>query len=297
LRSRDQSAASQLPVMALNRSRLATRGFRIVTSTQCRPGQDPEHPTGGTARALTGRNAPAALYIHECARYAGSPSSAGAVTLRQMPKRRDSIDVMIDAHVWMRRQEARASMSDPTDLYPFIFETARAMMFVDGENLAIRYGDMASVSTPPNPYGGFWHMPNVAVWAQALSPPRNSLSGTRIVRRYYYTAVQGDEPKQDEVIRWIKDRGFEAPRVFKKEKGRASKQVDISLAIDMLTHAARKHYDIAVLVAGDADYVPLVRAVKAEGARVHVWFVSSGLSDKLRVEADHFVNLDGYFSL
>jgi uncharacterized LabA/DUF88 family protein len=60
----------------------------------------------------------------------------------------------------------------------------------------------------------------------------------------------------------------------------------------MLTHAARKHYDIAVLVEGDEDYVPLVRAVKGEGARVHVWFLSDGLSPQLRHEADYFVDLD-----
>jgi uncharacterized LabA/DUF88 family protein len=65
----------------------------------------------------------------------------------------------------------------------------------------------------------------------------------------------------------------------------------------MLTHASRKHYDIAVLVAGDADYVPLVRAVKSEGPRVHVWFVSNGLSPVLRREADYFVNIDGYFGV
>jgi hypothetical protein len=30
-----------------------------------------------------------------------------------------------------------------TDLYPFVIEGARAMVFVDGENLAIRYGGHA----------------------------------------------------------------------------------------------------------------------------------------------------------
>jgi uncharacterized LabA/DUF88 family protein len=57
------------------------------------------------------------------------------------------------------------------------------------------------------------------------------------------------------------------------------------------------NYDVAILVAGDGDYVPLVRAVKGEGARVHVWAFSSGLSPKLKMEADHFVALDQFFSL
>lgn len=32
--------------------------------------------------------------------------------------------------------------------------------------------------------------------------------------------------------------------------------------------AGRKYYDIAVLVAGDEDFVPLVEAVQSEGRRV-----------------------------
>jgi len=59
----------------------------------------------------------------------------------------------------------------------------------------------------------------------------------------------------------------------------------------MLVGAARRHYDVAVLVARDEDYIPLVKAVPAEGARVHLWFVSNGLSPHLRREADHFASL------
>lgn len=87
--------------------------------------------------------------------------------------------------------------------------------------------------------------------------------------------------------------GIEAPRVFKKE-GDRSKGVDISLATDMLINATRKHYDIGVLVAGDGDYVPLVRAVQGDGARVIVWSVSSGLNPALVHAADDFADLDGW---
>jgi len=62
----------------------------------------------------------------------------------------------------------------------------------------------------------------------------------------------------------------------------------------MLLHATRKHYDVAVLVAGDEDYVPLVRAVQGEGARVYVWFTSDGLSPALHLAADYYVNLDEF---
>jgi uncharacterized LabA/DUF88 family protein len=59
----------------------------------------------------------------------------------------------------------------------------------------------------------------------------------------------------------------------------------------MLTHASRHNYEIAALVAGDEDYVPLVEAVKAEGRRVFVWFVEDGISEHLRTAADRYTDL------
>jgi len=180
-----------------------------------------------------------------------------------------------------------------TELYPFVIEGARTMVFVDGENLAIRYGNALKQSGGAAK-AGVAHLPGVAVWSQQLSPNSNTLSGTRVIRKYYYTSVQGDTSTVQNAEDWLKNQGFEAPRVFKKNKMKGSKQVDISLATDMLLYASRMHYQIAVLVAGDEDYVPLVRAVKAEGARVHIWFLQDGLSRQLRHEADYFVDLTEY---
>jgi len=114
------------------------------------------------------------------------------------------------------------------------------------------------------------------------------------MRKHYYTSVQGGTEAVQEVSDWLKQQDFESPRVFQKNKTKGSKRVDISLTTDMLIHASRRHYDIAVLVAGDEGYVPLVSAVKAEGARVHIWFLQDGLSPQLRYEADYFVDLNAF---
>jgi uncharacterized LabA/DUF88 family protein len=106
--------------------------------------------------------------------------------------------------------------------------------------------------------------------------------------------VVGDTQRLQEIEDKLKNLEIDSPRVFKKTKDRGSKQVDITLATDMLLHASHKHYDAAVLVAGDEDYVPLVEAVKREGARVYVWFVSSGISRALRMAADHYVDFDEF---
>jgi len=155
------------------------------------------------------------------------------------------------------------------------------MIFVDGENIAIRFGAERK-ERRAKAASGVVEMPDVYVWSPSLVREANPA----ILRRYYYTSVCGDVPKVRETAEALKQAGIEAPRVFKKTKERGSKRVDITLATDMLTHAHRKHYDVAILVAGDEDYVPLVEAVQREGALVHLWFLQNGLSPDLRLAAD-----------
>ena len=179
-------------------------------------------------------------------------------------------------------------------LYPWSAIHSRTMIFVDGENLAMCYGRMlGGVPAPANMTG--WYIPDVAVWSIQIDPGHHVNVTTDIVRKYYFTSVCGDENKRDETTDWLKEKGFEMPRVFRRDKERGSKQVDVSLSVAMLVGATRRHYDVAVLVAGDEDYIPLVKAVQAEGARVHLWFVSNGLSPRLRREVDYFACLDGCF--
>ncbi len=66
----------------------------------------------------------------------------------------------------------------------------------------------------------------------------------------------------------------------------------------MLSHASRKNHALAILIAGDADYVPLVKAVKVEGSRVYVWFFDEhyGLSRDLRMSADLYAEISILFS-
>jgi len=160
---------------------------------------------------------------------------------------------------------------------------ARIMIFIDGENLAIRYGAMLKGREPPKHVS---YERDIYVWSTRLQPTSHD-----VIRKYYYTSITGDADRITEIEDKLKSLGIEAPRVFKKTKDRGAKQVDISLATDMLTQAHRKNYDVAILVAGDQDYIPLIDAVMAEGARVVLWFVEDGLSDKLRSRADYYFDL------
>jgi uncharacterized LabA/DUF88 family protein len=72
--------------------------------------------------------------------------------------------------------------------------------------------------------------------------------------------VKADVDGVDDLKWKIRECGFN-PTVFKKQKEK-SKGVDITLAKDLLINSFFDNYQVAVLIAGDADYVPLVDEVK-----------------------------------
>ena len=177
----------------------------------------------------------------------------------------------------------------------------RWMLFVDGENLTARAQRVAKDAGVRLLEGRFYSR-DTFVWipywlaSSGMQVSRDNIplqaSG---VRAYYYASVVGDQQK----IRSVQEALFEmqfTPKVFKKPKNRPSKAVDITLATDMLGHAHRNDYDVAVLCAGDGDYVPLVEEVKRLGKGVRVaFFEGSGLSDELRLASDTVLYLDDLF--
>ncbi|MGI9074506.1 MAG: NYN domain-containing protein [Bryobacteraceae bacterium] len=92
--------------------------------------------------------------------------------------------------------------------------------------------------------------------------PNNELEIINVIRSTYYTSICGDLDKIRELEEKIWNVGMQ-PCVFKKTcREEKAKGVDIALTKDMLVHAFLDNFDIAVLVTGDGDYVPLVEEVK-----------------------------------
>jgi uncharacterized LabA/DUF88 family protein len=82
------------------------------------------------------------------------------------------------------------------------------------------------------------------------------------IRANYYTSLTGNDLKILSVKQALRALGFH-PEVFKKvRREEKAKGVDIALVKDFLSHAFLDNYDVAVLVAGDWDYVPLITEVK-----------------------------------
>lgn len=189
---------------------------------------------------------------------------------------------------------------------------ARGMLFVDGENFASRYQSKFKALKKEGEVflgdsgEGF---PFVKHKHQLVSAPRKKTrerhdiyvwsthianhirSKINLIRTHYYTSAYGDENFLSEIEDDLIRLQVEEAKVFKRDKKKGSKQVDISLTVDMLYHAQQGNYDVAILMAGDEDYVPLVEAVKREGRIVLLRFITDGLSDKLRKSVDHFYDV------
>lgn len=169
-------------------------------------------------------------------------------------------------------------------VYPRHLKPCKAMVFVDGENLAIRYKELLGEEKPLDRV--HWER-DVYVWAEELNIDHTGVLD--YTRHFYYTSVKGDDNKMLDTEIALKKIGIEDPRVFKRpsDPSRKSKAVDIQLTVEMLSHAYNKNYDVAILVAGDGDYVPLVKAVRDVGRRVFLWFFEESVSEGLEHVVDY----------
>lgn len=126
-------------------------------------------------------------------------------------------------------------------------------------------------------------------------------AGRKLIRTYYYNAMvrreDGEERYQAQQrffdnLRRVPYLDLRLGRLEKRGGAVVEKGIDVRVATDMLWQAHNNVYDTAVLVSGDADYVPAVEAVKAIGKHVEVAFPAQGRSLELRQTADRFISLD-----
>lgn len=73
---------------------------------------------------------------------------------------------------------------------------------------------------------------------------------------------------------------------------RRQKRVDGLIAVDMLVGTFTGLFEVAVLVAGDSDFVPVVNEVRRRGVMVVVAGVEGSLSPELREAADRVWIID-----
>lgn len=134
---------------------------------------------------------------------------------------------------------------------------SRVMVFIDYRNLMSKYNDGSMVA-------------DIFRLTQILVGNRD------LVGAYIFDGKipeKDREPKEQAALNELCSLGF---RLVTREamvwrNGRyEQKEVDVSLAVEMMEHALMNHFDVAIVVSGDRDYIPVIQKVQASGKRVEV---------------------------
>jgi len=190
----------------------------------------------------------------------------------------------------------------------------RVMLFIDGGYLRkniddrydaeINYGKFAEILTGQTSRGSVTAHMIRAYYYDAIASPKQlaTIKGLdEVAAKIVSDELYFKEKKQElyfDKIRLIDSFDVRLGRlVWVKNGDYRQKGVDSLIAIDMITKAYESQYDEAILIAGDADFVEIVKAVKSVGARVTGAYFQSSASKDLVDEFDRRIPLDGGLSL
>jgi len=113
-----------------------------------------------------------------------------------------------------------------------------------------------------------------------------------VIRKYWFGSCSGGTEKDNEYKSTLRKYHFE-PVIFHKSKQKEKeKQVDIALTRRILQHGYQKDFDIAVILAGDTDYLGVIDDIKRLGLNVFGTFFERGLSDEMKNSFEHFLKLE-----
>ncbi len=113
-----------------------------------------------------------------------------------------------------------------------------------------------------------------------------------IIRMYFYDAkVSSNDPNFSEQEKYFDSIADNYPfitvrlgKLVKSNKGFKQKGVDILMSIDALTKAYLDQYDVGIFVMGDADFKPLIEAVKDIGKKTMcIYYPPSSAKELTRV--------------
>jgi len=153
----------------------------------------------------------------------------------------------------------------------------------------------------------YWDCVGLYIALRATMPGSSlSLATIALDRATYYATTSHD--RIDDTRRLVHALGF-SPHVFKRmrpdDHARAMaaegitvvsrpKPLDILLATQVLEDASSNNFDRCILVASDADYVPLIEAVRRRGKQVWIVAIDAFVSAQsdLRIAGDRYVPWD-----
>ena len=118
-----------------------------------------------------------------------------------------------------------------------------------------------------------------------------SSAGRDLVRAYAYTGLDPDNENQRNFHDFLRRNGYKvvSKDIRKYGDGKVKANLDIELVVDMMKTA--RNLDIAIVVSGDGDFAPAIRAVQEQGVRVEVVSFRGNTSSDLMDVADQFTDI------
>ena len=115
--------------------------------------------------------------------------------------------------------------------------------------------------------------------------------GRDLIRAYAYTGLDPENENQRKFIDFLAKNGYKpvVKDIRKFGDGRMKANLDIELVVDMFRLADRM--DIAVVVSGDGDFAPAIRALQDTGVRGEVISFKPNTSSDLMAVADEFTDI------
>jgi uncharacterized LabA/DUF88 family protein len=112
-----------------------------------------------------------------------------------------------------------------------------------------------------------------------------------LVRAYAYTGLDPDNENQKAFHNFLARNNYKvvSKDVRKYGDGRFKANLDIELVVDLVRLAPK--LDIAVVISGDGDFAPAIRAVQDMGVRVEVVSFRANTSSDLVDVADQFIEI------
>ena len=116
-------------------------------------------------------------------------------------------------------------------------------------------------------------------------------AGRDFVRAYAYTGLDPENENQKNFHDFLRRSGYKvvSKDIRKYGDGRMKANLDIELVVDMMRMAP--HIDIAVVISGDGDFAPAIKAIQQMGVRVEVISFKGNTSSDLIDVADVFTDI------
>ncbi|MFI5225066.1 MAG: NYN domain-containing protein [Candidatus Limnocylindrales bacterium] len=120
---------------------------------------------------------------------------------------------------------------------------------------------------------------------------KSATAGRDLVRAYAYTGLDPDNENQRNFHDFLRRSNYKvvSKDIRKYGDGKVKANLDIELVVDMMKTA--RNLDVAIVVSGDGDFAPAIRAVQEMGVRVEVISFRGNTSSDLIEVADLFTDI------